>query len=160
VISDSSLSYPLSNKQNVVWAFILGGLSVSSIAEKLNTTRQYVNQTRLTADAKLSATLMEVARVNDLQVTSLNPRKGLLVGYHPFLKRKAIITYSSVDGIKIWYWYDNPEEITDQNALLKSRQYLWNIARERGLDLKCDPEMHPARLAHVIFCTLIPELKS
>ena len=108
-----SISFPLSQKQNTVWKLIHEGLSVSAIATNLKTTRQYINQTRLTAKAKLSTSLLDVAEVNDLQIIKLYPKKAVLLGYHPALNRKAIITYNSNHGIKLWYWHNNPEEIRE-----------------------------------------------
>ena len=155
-----SLSSPLSQKQKTVWSLIREGFSVSAIATKLKTTRQYINQTRLTAEAKLSATLLDVAGANDLQVTKLYPKKAILLGYHPALKRKAIITYTTSHGIKVWYWHDNPEEITNENFLNQTRKYLLDIAKEQGIELEDTTEIHPAKLAHIIFSKLVPEVKS
>jgi DNA-binding CsgD family transcriptional regulator len=155
-----SLASPLSQKQKTVWSLIREGFSVSAIADKLKTTRQYINQTRLTAEAKLSATLLDVAGANDLQVTKLYPKRAILLGYHPALKRKAIITYTTSHGIKVWYWHDNPEEITNQNFLQQTRKYLLDIAKEQGIPLEDTTEIHPARLAHIIFSKLVPEVKS
>jgi hypothetical protein len=136
------------------------GFSVSAIADKLNTTRQYVNQTRLTAEAKLSTTLLEVAQANDLQVNRLYPKKAILLGYHPALERKAIVTYSANHGIKVWYWHDNPEEVTNEEFLRQTREYLLDIAKERGIEIENAENIHPAKLAHIIFSKLIPELKT
>lgn len=158
--STCTLASPLSQKQKTVWSMITKGLSAVTIADKLNTTRQFVNQTKLAAEAKLSTTLLDVAQANDLQVTKLYPKQGILVCYHPALKRKAILTYSTNYGIKVWYWYDNPEEVTDQNFLNQIRQYLLDIAKERGIEIDGAEKIHPAKLAHIIFCQLIPELKA
>jgi len=136
------------------------GFSVSAIAEKLSTTRQYINQTKLTAEAKLSTTLLDVAGANDIQVTKLYPKKAMLLGYHPALKRKAIITYTTSHGIKVWYWHDNPEEITNQNFLRQTRKYLLDIAKEQGIELDATADIHPAKLAHIIFSKLVPEVRS
>ena len=155
-----TLSSPLSRKQKTIWSLIRKGLSVSAIAAKLRTTRQYVNQTRLTAEAKLFTTLLDVARVNDLQVTRLYPKEAILLGYHPGLKRKAIVTYSTSHGIKVWYWHDNPEEVTNQEFLRQTREYLLDLARERGIQVEAAADMHPAKLASIIFSKLIPEVKS
>ena len=155
-----SLSSPLSQKQKTVWSLIREGFSVSAIATKLKTTRQYINQTRLTAEAKLSATLLDVAGANDLQVMKLYPKKAILLGYHPALKRKAIITYTTSHGIKVWYWHDNPEEITNENFLNQTRKYLLDIAKEQGIELEDTTEIHPAKLAHIIFSKLVPEVRS
>ena len=143
-----------------IWSLLTKGFSVSAIADKLNTTRQYVNQTRLTAEAKLSTTLLEVARTNDLQVTRLYPKQAILLGYHPALKRKAIVTYTTNHGLKVWYWHDNPEEVTDTAFLNQTRQYLMDIAKERGIDIPDAEKIHPAKLAHLVFCKLIPELRA
>jgi len=155
-----SVSSPLSQSQKDIWSLINTGLSVSKIAEKLKTTRQYINQTRIMAQAKLSATLLDVAQVNDLQVTKLYPKQAILLGYHPALKLKAIITYTTSHGLKVWYWHDNPEEVTDTAFLNQTRQYLIDIAKERGITVEDAQNIHPAKLAHVIFSKLIPELST
>jgi hypothetical protein len=154
-----SLISPLSPKQMTVWSLISRGFSVSAIADKLETTRQYVNQTRLTAEAKLSTTLLEVARANDLQVTRLYPKEAILLGYHPALNRKAIVTYSTRHGIKVWYWHDNPEEVTNEEFLRQTREYLLDLAKERGMAVENVANVHPAKLAHVIFGKLVPEVE-
>jgi len=155
-----SLSSPLSQKQRTVWSLLRQGLSVSKIADKLHTTRQYINQTRLTAEAKLSTTLLDVAEANELQVTKIYPKKAILLGYHHALQRKAIITYTTSHGIKVWYWHDNPEEITNQQFLNQTRKYLLDIAKEQNIDLSNKTDLHPAKLAHLIFGKLVPEVKA
>jgi DNA-binding CsgD family transcriptional regulator len=155
-----SVASPLSQSQKTIWALLTKGLSVKKAAEKLNTTRQYVNQTRLAAQAKLQNTLIEVAQVNDIQITKIYSKQAILLGYHPALKRKAIITYTTNHGLKVWYWHDNPEEVTDPVFLNQTRQYLIDIAKERGIEIPNADNIHPARLAHEIFSKLIPELKT
>jgi DNA-binding CsgD family transcriptional regulator len=154
-----SLTSPLSLKQRTVWSLVNKGLSAITIADKLKTTRQFVNQTKLAAEAKLTATLLDVAQANDLQVQKLYPRAGVLLGYHPGLGRKAILTYSTNYGIKVWYWHDRPEEVTNEEFLKQTRTYLLDIAEERRIEVKGAEKMHPAKLAHLIFSELIPELK-
>ena len=151
------LASPLSQKQKIVWSLISKGLSVAAIADRLKTSRQYVNQTRQTAEAKLSTALMEVARVSDLHVTQLHPKEALLIGYHPVLKRKAIVTYTTSRGIKVWYWHDNPEEETDQDFLKQTREYLLDLAKERDLEIEDAATLHPAKLARIVFRKLAPE---
>jgi hypothetical protein len=155
-----TLASPLSQKQKTIWSLLSKGLSTVTIAEKLNTTRQFINQTKLSAGARLSTTLLDVAQANDLQITKLYPQQGILLGYHPALKRKAILTYSTNYGIKVWYWHDNPQEVTDTTFLNQTRQYLIDIAKERGIEIPDADKIHPAKLAHLVFCQLIPELKA
>ena len=127
-----TLATPLSQKQKTVWSLLTMGLSAAAIAKKLHTTRQFVNQTKLAAEAKLSTTLLDVAQANDLQVMKLYPKAGILLGFHPALKRKAVLTYSTNYGIKVWYWHDNPEEVTDKAFLNQTRQYLMDIAKNEA----------------------------
>ena len=154
-----NFSSPLSPKQKTVWSLTRKGFSVSAIADKLKTTRQYINQTKLTAEAKLSSTLLEVAGTNDIHVTKLYPKKAILLGYHPSLQKKAIITYTTSHGIKVWYWHDNPAQVTDENFLHQTRQYLLDIAKEQGIELEDISETHPAKLAHILFSKLVPEVR-
>jgi hypothetical protein len=151
---------PLSQKQAIVWSLLKKGHSVVDIAEKLKTTRQFVNQTKLAAEARLSGALMDAAQANQIQVTRSYPNLGVLLGYHPGLKRRAIVTYSARLGIKVWYWFDNPEEVTDKEFLSQTRAYLLELADERGLEVKGADEIHPAVLAQLVFTELIPELKA
>jgi hypothetical protein len=155
-----TLASPLTQKQKFIWSLLSKGLTVTDIANKLNTTKQFVNQTKLATEAKLSTTLLDVAQANDLQVTKLYPKDGILLAYHPALKRKAIITYSTNFGIKVWYWHDNPEEVTDPAFLTQIKQYLLDIAKERGIEIENADSIHPSRLAHQIFSKLIPELRA
>jgi DNA-binding CsgD family transcriptional regulator len=155
--STGNLASPLSQTQKTVWSMITKGLSTTIIADKLSTTRQFVNQTKLAAEAKLSTTLLDVAQANDLQVTKLYPQQGLLLGYHPALNRKAILTYSTNYGIKVWYWHKNAEEITNEEFLRQTRMYLLDIAKERGLEIDNAEKMHPAKLATIVFSKLMPD---
>jgi len=156
-----TLASPLTRKQKFIWSQLSKGLSVADIADKLKTTKQFVNQTKLSAEAKLSTTLLDVAQANELQVTKLYPKDGILLAYHPALKRKAILTYSTNFGIKVWYWHDNPEEeVTDPVFLNQIKQYLLDIAKERDLQIENADSIHPSRLAHQVFSKLIPELRA
>lgn len=154
------LTSPLSQKQKTVWSLINRRLSSAEIAEKFGVTRQFVNQTKLAAEAKLMATLLDVAQANDLRVLKLYSKEAILLGYHPGLGRKAIVTYTTTFGVKIWYWYDRPDEVVnDEEFLKRTRMYLLDFAKERGIAVQNPDDMHPAELANVLFSKLIPELK-
>ena len=76
-MTNFSTTSALTLQQKTVWQLISQDLSASSIASKLKTARQYVNQTRLKVEAKLSSTLFEVAQANYLQVTKLDKKSHL-----------------------------------------------------------------------------------
>jgi len=93
-------------------------------------------------------------------VIKIHPKEAILLGYHPALKRKAIVTYTTSHGIKVWYWHDSPEEITNEDFLKQTKEYLLDIAKERGVKVQNAEKMHPAKLADIIFCKLVPEVKT
>ena len=159
-MTSNILTTPLTQQQKTIWKLLIQGLSVSSVASKLKTTRQYVNQTRLTADAKLSSTLLGVAQASDIQVTKLDARQGILLGYHHALNRKVIVTYSINFGVKVWYWQDNPEEVTNKEFLKQTQAYLLDLAKERDIEVENAQNIHPAKLADIIFTKLMPEMKT
>lgn len=153
------LKSPLSPRQKLIWSLLSRGLSVSQVAERLKTTFQYINQTKRTAEAKLSSALMSVAEASNLQIKKMRLEEGVLWGYHPGLDKEAIVTYTTKQGIKVWFWNDNPEELTDERFLNETRLYLFNLAEERRIDLtEEEKQQHPGRLANVIFSRLIPEV--
>lgn len=87
--STCTLASPLSQKQKTVWSLINKGLSAVTIADKLNTTRQLVNQTKLAAEARLSTTLLDVAQANDLQITKTIPKRRHTFRLSPSLKTQS-----------------------------------------------------------------------
>jgi hypothetical protein len=54
-----------------------------------------------------------------------------------------------------WYQY-----FTDPVFLNQIKQYLLDIAKERGIEIENADKIHPSRLAHQIFSKLIPELRA
>ena len=151
-----SLTFPLSEKQRSIWGLMWRGLSPAEISEKLGTSRQYVHQVLLTAESKISRTLMDVAQSASLQIKRIDSKNGILLAYDPALSSNVIITYTNKNGVRIWHWYEKIEDIKDVSYINEVRAYLFNEAEERGIKLTIDEKrMHPAELAHVIFSKLI-----
>jgi hypothetical protein len=154
------MAYPLTQKQGMAWALLQDGLSPIQIAKRLRTSRQYVHQTLRTAEAKISKSLLEMGRLNGLEIRAVRPEKGILLGYHPLLKRNVVVTYTTRNGMRVWYWYDNPHEVRDEKLLREAREYLLSEAAERGLRLSPEQRaLHPAKLAQVVFSALLPEVR-
>lgn len=154
-----TLTAPLTQQQKTIWKLLNQGLTVQTIADKLKTTRQYINQTRLTTEAKLTSSLLGIAEANNLQITRINPTQGILLGYHPTLNQKVIVTYSTNYGVKVWYWHNHPEQVTNKDFLKKTQAYLLDVAQERGIEIENSQIIHPAKLAECIFSKLLPEIK-
>jgi len=154
------MAYPLTPKQSMAWALLQDGLSPIQIAKRLRTSRQYVHQTLRTAEEKISKSLREAVRLNGLEIRVVRPEKGILLGYHPVLMRNVVVTYTTRNGMRVWYWYDNPHDVRDEKLLREAREYLLNEAAERGLHLSAEQRaLHPAKLAQVVFSALLPEVR-
>ena len=153
--------YPLTAKQSIAWALSQRGIPPSEIAERTKNTRQYVHQTLKIAETKVSKALLEVARSGSLQILKMQPEQGIMVGYQPMLNRNVVVTFTTKNGVKVWYWHDKPEKVTDEKLLRETREYLFNEAEERGIRLTPEEKnMHPARLAQTLFTRLLGEIVS
>ena len=153
-----AVNSPLSQKQNQIWSMLGSGLTVSEVAVKLKKTFQYINQTKQTAEAKLSDALIRIGETSNLQIKRVLPKEGILWGYHPGLGLDTFVTYTSKHGMRVWYWYDDPDAITDERFLLETKMYLLNLTDERRIQLdETEKHLHPALLAKHVFGRLIPE---
>ena len=152
--------FPLSTKQQTVWALLLQGYSHSEIAQQLRTTLQYIHQTRRNAEHKLSRALMEVAEATNLQIKKIRVQEGLLWGYHPGIDCNVVVSYTVRDGIKVWHWVQEPDSIEDSAWIQEMKSYLLNLAQEHRIELSLEQQhLHPAKLADLLFRQLIPEVQ-
>ena len=159
-VDSTSLMFPLSSKQRTVWGLRWKGRSPPEIADELGTSRQYVHQVLLAAESKISRTLIDVAQSASLQIKKIDPRNGVLLAYDSLIGSNSVITYTNKNGVRIWNWYDRIEDIKDQSYVAEVRNYLLNEADERGIRLtEEDRNLHPAKLARLIFGKLIPGLE-
>jgi len=150
--------YPLTSKQSAAWALFQKGASMIQIAKQMKASRQYVQQTLKIAEGKISKSLLDAARSNDLEIRAIRPDRGVLLGHNRVLGRNVVVTYTSKYGIKVWFWYDKPEEVRDEKLLDEAREYLFNQAEERGIKLSHEEKnMHPSRLARTVFSRILPE---
>jgi hypothetical protein len=150
---------PLTPKQRAIWGMLRLGLSANDIAERLESSRQYVHQVSLIAEAKISKTLLAVAQTAQLQIRRMDAPNGILLAYDPARQAQVIITYTTKNGVRIWDWHSRIEDIQDVSHMAEVRAYLLNEAEERGLPLTAkEKELHPAKLAQLIFSRLVPGL--
>ena len=159
-MSTNCIASPLSQSQKTIWALLGKGLTVSTIAEKLKTTRQYVNQTRLTTQTKLATTLLEVAASQRTPSNQTQPPTSHPTRLPPRTKKESHHHLHHQPRSKSLVLARQPEEVTDTAFLNQTRQYLIDIAKERGIEIEDADKIHPAKLAHTVFCQLIPELKT
>jgi len=155
-----SLGSSLAPRQKMIWSLRRRGFQPVEIARKLDTSRQFVHQTLNAADAKVSNLLTETAGMNRIEIQHVDVKNGILTGYHRGLETQVVISYSGKNGLRVWYWYENPDACEDCEQTHQCKNYLLDEAEEYGIPLiRDEKKLQPAKLARIVFSRLIPELK-
>jgi hypothetical protein len=144
----------LTSKQSQIWSLSNDGFSEASIARKLSITRQTVHYALNSANQKIGESLQETANINKIEIQTVDPIKGYLIGYSPHFKTQTFITFSAKNGIQIWYKHEgNCEKCKRQTAC---REILLEEVKERKLPLQ-EPLDHvlPSKLAEALFSGII-----
>jgi DNA-binding CsgD family transcriptional regulator len=140
-----SLGY-LTPKQKMIWSLKTGGLQEANIARKLNITRQTVHQTIDTATSKIGEALEETAKINKIEIQTVDPIKGFLLGYSNHFKTTAFVTFSAKNGIQVWYKHEG--DCLKCKSLQKCRETLLEEAKDRNfLILDETSSILPSKLA-------------
>jgi hypothetical protein len=148
----------LTPKQSQIWSLKNDGLTEAGIARKLTITRQTVHYALDTANTKIGESLQETAKINKIEIETLNPNKGFLIGYSPHFRTKTFITFSAKNGIQIWYKHEgNCQKCKQQKTC---RQTLIDEANDRKLNLQQNAnEILPSQLAEILFAAITGEKK-
>jgi hypothetical protein len=151
----------LTPQQSKVWRLRgARGLSVNETAKMLDTFKQNIHQTFSMAESTVSKALLEVAEANRLDVRKVDPEKGVLWGFQRWLGCEVVVTFSTKLGVKVWYWNDEANKVTDKSALDEATNYLVDLAEERGLRVTEEQKRyHASKLAELVFSRLVPEMK-
>jgi len=113
-------------------------------------TPQTVNKAFNAIDAKISKALSEAANVNRLEIRRMDTKRGYLLGYSFALNKEALVTFSSRNGIQVWYRGEGGCESCGWQR--NCRDVLLGEAEERGIKLPDgNEEMEPSRLADYLF---------
>jgi len=138
---------PVNDKQFEFWILRRSGLPNINIARSFNISRQAVSRALLTMDERIEKTLLEMARANQIEVTSTNIDKGMLFGRSVPLNADAIIFISAKHGVQVWYEHEG-----DCGACARYTQcieLLWDFADE--MKLKLERTDDPTKLADELF---------
>jgi len=145
----------LTPRQRHIWSLRLGGLTESDISRKEEISRQSVHIILNVAREKISQALKEAAEVNRIEIKHMDVMKGILVGKSLEFNHKVVVTYSSSNGIRVWYaHHDDCRECKLDRGWVK---VILKEAQERRIDLS-DAELRlpPNRLAKLIFSRMLP----
>ena len=150
-----SLGY-LTPKQRMIWDLKSGGLPEAHIARKLNVTRQTVHKALDTANVKIGEALEETAKINKIEVRTVDPARGFLLGYSSHFKTEAFITFSAKNGVQVWYKHEG--DCQKCSRINECRDVLLSEAKERNfLVLDETSKILPSKLAEALFARITGE---
>ena len=96
----------LTTKQKMIWDLKSRGKQEASIARELNLKRQTIHSVLDIANLKIGKALTEVAKINKIDVETMDSNRGFLKGYSNHFKTQAFVTFSAKNGIQLWYKHE------------------------------------------------------
>lgn len=144
-----SIGY-LTPKQLQIWEYKRTGLQEAAIARELQVSRQTIHKALSIAHLKIAESLEETARINKIKIQTVNPKRGFLLGYSSHFKTKTLITFSTRNGIQLWYKHEGDCKNCDQ--LNDCKEALIAEAQERNIDIPedCLPSDYAEKLFSAI----------
>ena len=150
-----SLGY-LTAKQKTIWDLKSRGKQEASIARELNLKRQTIHSVLDTANIKIGDALTEVAKINKIDVETMDPHRGFLKGYSNHFKTQAFVTFSAKNGIQLWYKHEGDCEKCQK--LQTCRETLLSEAKDRNFLILDDTrKILPSKLAEALFAKIAGE---
>jgi hypothetical protein len=149
-----SIGY-LTPKQLQIWEYKRTGLQEAHIARELQVSRQTIHKALSIAHLKIAESLEETARINKIKIQDVNPMRGYLLGYSSHFKTKTLITFSTKNGVQVWYKHEGDCKNCDQ--LKECKEALLAEAQERGMELPDD--CLPSVYAEKLFAAIMGEKK-
>jgi hypothetical protein len=129
--SSLTMGYLTSN-QRLIWSLKNEGLTEADIGRKLDIKRQTVHKALNVANQKILQALEETAKINKIEVQTVSPTQGYLIGYSPHFETQAFVTYSPKNGIQIWYKHEGHcKEDTSRTPPSKLADILFSMITER-----------------------------
>jgi hypothetical protein len=146
----------LTSKQRMIWGLKSKGQQEANIAKELKVTRQTVHKALNTANLRVSDALNEAAKLNNIEIQTLNTNRGFLSGYSPHFKTQAFVTFSAKNGIQIWYKHEGHCQTCQR--LKTCREMLVSEATARNYLLTEDiDKISPSKLADVLLQKILGE---
>ena len=108
------------------------------------------------AALKIGEALEETAKINKIDVETLDQNRGFLKGYSNHFKTQAFITFSAKNGIQLWYKHEGDCEKCPK--LQTCRETLLAEAKDRSFLLLDDTnKILPSKLAEALFAKITGE---
>jgi transcriptional regulator len=140
----------LTPKQKNLWRLRFDGHSQSEISRKTGVTRQTINKAFGVIDTKVTKALLEGAKFNKIEISSLNMERGYLLGHSMEFGLEALMTFSDENGLQIWYKGEG--NCSKCENIESCRKNLVKEAEIRGIQIPLNPENEvPSRIADILF---------
>lgn len=140
----------------MIWGLKTKGQQEASIAKELKVTRQTIHKALNTANQRISDALNEAAKLNKIEIQTLNTSQGFLAGYSPHFKTQAFVTFSAKNGIQVWYKHEGHCQTCQR--LQTCREMLVSEANARNYLITEDlNQISPSKLADVLFNKILGE---
>jgi hypothetical protein len=140
----------LTSKQKIIWGLKESGIPEADIGRKLKITRQTVNRAVSQANSKILQSLEETAKLNKIDIEKINAKEGFLAGYSSHFRTKAFVTFSSKNGVQVWYKHEG--DCQKCKRLKACREMLLEEAQSRSFLVTEDIDnINPSRLADALF---------
>jgi hypothetical protein len=113
-------------------------------------TRQTVHKAVNTANDRISQALSETAGLNRISVKTIDPVRGILLGYSQEFRTSTIVTFSARNGVQLWYKHEG--DCGNCDRVPACRKTLLTEMEDR--DIKPFPDsdrLQPSRLAEKLF---------
>ena len=144
----------ITQKQAEIWEFKRKGCSESDIARKLQVARQTVHKAADLANMGIEAALVEAANLNRIRIGKMDAAKGILQGRSIEFRTPVIVTFSSQNGLQVWYKH----EADCQNCERKEscKKALLTEMKNRDISLPEEARlMPPSKLAELLFKNIL-----
>ena len=136
-----------------IWEYKRIGLKEASIARELQVSRQTIHKALDIAQLKIAESLEETAKINKIKIQTVNPMRGYLLGYSSHFKTKTLITFSTKNGVQLWYKHEGDCKNCEQ--LKECKETLIAEAKERNLTVPED--CLPSDYAEKLFAAITGE---
>jgi hypothetical protein len=138
---------PENEKQFEFWLLRRDGLPNINIAKQFKISRQAVSRALLSMDKRIEETLLEMAKVNRIEVEKLDSTRGILFGRSVPFKANTIVFISAKHGIKVWYEHEG--ECGSCERYKECIELLWDFAEEMKIKLQNTDD--PTKIADELF---------
>ena len=140
----------LTPKQMNLWRLRLDGHTQSEISRKTGVTRQTINKAFGVINSKVTKALLEGAKFNRIEISSLDMERGYLLGRSMKFGLDALITFSDENGLQTWYKGEG--NCSKCETVESCRKSLIKEAEIRHIPIPLNSEIeHPSQIADILF---------